>query len=90
MKQEKPTTTKTSITGIVVLIGAPVLIMFSSKLLFPYSDHSIAFEKALIISRILLWLLTLFMYLYAVKIEKHPFLVYTSEKKSIGFMFYLY
>lgn len=86
MKQETLNATKTSITGIAILIGLLGLVMLSSSLLFVHSDHSnAALEKALIISRLLFWLITLLMYIYAVKIEKQPLLVYTSEKKNIWF-----
>ncbi|HVX25559.1 MAG TPA: type II CAAX endopeptidase family protein [Parafilimonas sp.] len=86
MKQKKLNSTKTLITGIAVLIGLLVIVMASAHLLFVYSDHSTAaFKKTFIISRVLFWVVTLLMYLYAVKIEKQPLLVYVSERKTIWF-----
>ena len=68
-----------------IIIAFSIYLFGSSILIFLLKPAHLSGEGLFFISRIFCWVCLLAMYVYAVKVEKQPFLLWTEKKYSFGY-----
>lgn len=68
-----------------IIIAFSLYLLGSSILAFLLKPAHLSGEGLFFISRIFFWICLLAMYVYAVKVEKQPFLLWTEKKYSFGY-----
>ncbi len=82
LKSNKP-----QVAGIFIWVILLIIAEVISALMYGNSGkNSAEFEKSILISRLLFWLVLLVMFVYAARIEKQPLLLYKGVKRN--FIFY--
>ncbi len=77
----------TILLGIICTISLLIISLFGSRYYYMLINTSLSISSKFIISRIILWLWLLLVYLYTLKIEKQPFLLWRENQYKIRFYF---